>query len=208
MTGSMQPRRRQCVRATGQTFPDAMSASAMSYAQKWPILLTQQAALSTQASAAIVDLGIKQVIVMGGPIAISDAVVLQVVALGVSVVRIAGTDLTDTAQLLAEFELSSTVNGSGQATGLGWAVSHAYGVNVARGDFYADALAGSVVGGRTKTPIVLTLNPSTLGTGIPALFNAEHALAVPNQVDAVTVLGGPLAVTPATLNAVLASIPS
>jgi putative cell wall-binding protein len=194
--------------ATGHTFPDAMSVSAMSYAQKWPILLTQQAALSTQASAAIVDLGIKQVIVMGGPIAISDAVVLQVEALGVSVLRIAGADLTDTAQLLAEFELSSTVNGSSQATGLGWAVSHGYGVNVARGDFYADALAGSVVGGRTKTPIVLTLNPSTLGTGIPALFNAEHALAVPNQVDAVTVLGGPLAVTPATLNAVLASIPS
>ena len=211
MTGSMQPRRRQCVRATGQTFPDAMSASAMSYAQKWPILLTQQAALSTQASAAIVDLGIKQVIVMGGPIAISDAVVLQVEALGVSVLRIAGTDLTDTAQLLAEFELSSTANGSGQATGLGWAVAgtpNTYGVNVARGDFYADALAGSVVGGRTKTPIVLTLNPSTLGTGIPALFNAEHALAVPNQVDAITVLGGPLAVTPAALNAVLASIPS
>ena len=207
MTGSMQPRRRRCVRATGQTFPDAMSASAMSYAQQWPILLTQQAALSTQASAAIVDLGIKQVIVMGGPIAISDAVVLQVEALGVSVLRIAGTDLTDTAQLLAEFELSSTVNGSGQATGLGWAVSHAYGVNVARGDFYADALAGSVVGGRTKTPIVLTLNPSTLGTGIPALFNAEHALAVPNQVDAITVLGGPMAVTPATVSAVLASIP-
>jgi len=94
-----------------------------------------------------------------------------------------------------------------KATGLGWAVSHAYGVNVARGDFYADALAGSVVGGRTKTPIVLTLNPSTLGTGIPALFNAEHALAVPNQVDAITVLGGPLAVTPATVSAVLASIP-
>jgi putative cell wall-binding protein len=198
--------------ATGQTFPDAMSASAMSYAKNWPILLTQQAALSTQASAAIANLGIKQVIVMGGPVAVSDAVVLQLEALGVSVLRIAGTDLTDTAQLLAEFELSTTVNGSSQATGLGWAKLGAnpntYGVNVARGDFYADALAGSVVGGKTHSPIVLTLDPNTLGTGIPALFNDEANLAVPNDVDAVTVLGGPQAVTPATVNAVLASIPS
>ncbi len=196
--------------ATGQTFPDAMAASAMSYAENWPILLTQQGLLAAQAQAAIVNLGIKQVVVMGGPVAVSDAVVVQLEALDVSVLRIAGADLTDTAQLLAEFELSTTANGSGQATGLGWADfganTDAYGVNVARGDFYADALAGSVVGGTNHSPIVLTLNPGTLGSGIPDLFNNEANLAEPNQVEAVTILGGPMAVTPATEAAVLQAI--
>jgi putative cell wall-binding protein len=187
--------------ATGQTFPDAMSASAMSYAGQWPILLTQQASLSPQASAAITNLGIRQVIVMGGPIAVSDTVVTQLEALGVSVIRIAGTDYTNTAQLLAQFELSTT-------NGLGWAVGHTYNIAVARGDFFADALAGSALTGLNHAPIVLTLNPNTLGSGIPGLFTAEHALSPPNQVSNIVVLGGPIAVTPATVNALLASIPS
>jgi putative cell wall-binding protein len=149
---------------------------------------------------------------MGGPVAIADAVVTKLATLGVSVVRIAGTDYTNTAQLLAQFELSTTINPSGQATGLGWADLGAnpntYGVNVARGDFFADALAGSVVGGVNHAPIVLTLTPNSLGTGIPALFTAEAGLPLPNQVDLVTILGGPEAVTPATASAVLAAIPN
>jgi putative cell wall-binding protein len=185
--------------ATGQTFPDAMAASGMSYAQQWPILLTQQASLSPQASAAITNLGIKQVIVMGGPIAISDTVVTQLETLGVSVLRIAGTDYTDTAQLLGQFELSSNV--------LNWAAGHSYDILVARGDFFADALAGSALSGLNQSPIVLTLNPNVLGSGIPALFTFEHGLSPSNQVDSITVLGGPIAVAPATVNQILASIP-
>ena len=196
--------------ATGQTFPDAMAASAMSYAEDWPILLTQQGSLAAQASAAISILGIKQVVVMGGPVAVSDTVVTQLVAMGVSVLRIAGADYTNTGQLLAQFELSTTADGSSRATGLDWADLGAnpntYGVNVARGDFYADALAGSAVGGTNHSPIVLTLNPSTLGSGIPDLFNTEAGLTTPNHVDAVTILGGPMAVTPATEAAVLQAI--
>ncbi len=113
--------------------------------------------MAPQAVAAIANLGIKQVVVMGGPVAISDAVVTQLATLGVSIVRIAGTDYTNTAQLLGQFELSTTINASGQPTGLGWAnlgvTPNTYGVNVARGDFYADALAGSVVGGVNHTPV-------------------------------------------------------
>ncbi len=198
--------------ATGQTFPDAMAASAMSYAKKWPILLTQQASLAAQASSAIANLGIKQVVVMGGPVAISDAVVTKLATLGVSVLRIAGSDYTTTAQLLAQFELSTTINASGQPTGLGWAnlgtTANTYAINVARGDFYADALAGSAIGGVNHAPIVLTLNPTTLGSGIPDLFTAEAGLTLPNHVDLVTILGGPEAVTPATASAVLAAIPT
>jgi hypothetical protein len=81
-------------------------------------------------------------------------------------------------------------------------------VNVARGDFFADALAGSVVGGVNHAPIVLTLTPNSLGIGFPDLFTAEAGLTVPNHVDRVTILGGPEAVTPVTASAVLSAIPT
>ncbi len=198
--------------ATGENYPDAMAASAMSYAQQWPVLLTEQASLAPEAQAAIVNLGIQQVVVMGGPLAVSDAVITQLSGMGVSVLRIAGTDYTDTSQLLAQFELNSATSG----LGLGWAQCYvmqsssstpcSYGVNVSRGDFYTDALAGSVVAGRTRTPILLTLDPNTLGTGIPALFKAEAANNT--FADSLTVFGGPLAVSQATETAVLLAIAS
>jgi putative cell wall-binding protein len=189
--------------ATGENFPDAVAASALVYAQAWPVLLTQQASLAPQAAAAISNLGIQQVVVMGGPIAISDAVVTQLEGMGVSVLRIGGQDYTDTAQLLAQFELNSN--------GLNWSTTYpnlliplTYGVNVARGDFYADALAGSVVGGKTHTPIVLTFDPNTMGTGIPALLKAEASLKI--QVTSLSIFGGPLAVSAPTQLSVLLSI--
>lgn len=99
---------------------------------------------------------------------------------------------------------------AGQATGLVCAdlgvTPNTYGVNVARGDFSADALAGSVVGGVNHAPIVLAVNPTTLGSGIPAPFTAEAGLTLPNQVDQVTILGGPEVVIPATAAAVLQAI--
>jgi hypothetical protein len=106
--------------------------------------------------------------------------------------------------------LSTTANATSQPTGLGWADlgtnPNTYGVNVARGDFYADALVGSLVGGVHHAPILLTLKPDTLGTGIPNLFTAEAGLTLPNMVDLVTILGGPEAVTPATATAVIQAI--
>jgi len=194
--------------ATGENYPDAMAASALAYNKEWPVLLTQQGSLAPEAQSAIVNLGIQQVIVMGGPLAISDAVVTQLEGMGVSVIRIAGTDYTDTAGLLAQFELNST--------GLNWSDSNSvcasssgfYGVSVTRGDFYTDALAGSALAGRSRTPILLTLDPNTLGTGIPALFNAEAALSPANVVDSLQVFGGPLAVSAGTEVSVLEAIAS
>jgi putative cell wall-binding protein len=125
--------------ATGTGWQDAMSASALSYAERFPILLTTPDALSSQAQSAITALGIHQVIVMGGPLAISNSVVTSLQGMGVSVLRIAGQDYTDTADQLANFEVNTTSNG----LGLGWDPINT--VTVARGDFYTDGLAGAVV---------------------------------------------------------------
>lgn len=193
--------------ATGTNYPDAMAASVMAYNKKWPVLLTQQGSLAPEAQAAIVNLGIQQVVVMGGPIAISDAVVTQLEGMGVSVLRIAGQDYTDTAQLLAQFELNAQSNTAGQAEGLGWVPTTlpnhvafgTLGLLVSRGDFYTDALAGSVLGA-AMSPILLTENPSTIGTYLTSFLNAYGN---PNGLfhadpQVLTLLGGPLAITPAT----------
>lgn len=207
--------------ATGSGWQDAESASALSYADALPILLTSPSALSSQAQTAITTLGIDQVIVMGGPDAIANSVVTSLQGLGVSVLRIAGQDYTDTADQLASFEVNTTTGG----LGLGWNPNGT--LTVARGDFYSDGLAGAVdeanggvayaaipgVGNTTNpthpTPLLETFSPSTLGSYLPTfLATAGSATGIDglagttagDKITSLVVLGGPLAVTPSQIS--------
>lgn len=183
------------VLATGTNFQDAEAASTLAYADRLPILLTTPASLSTQALSAIERLGIEQVIVMGGPIAVSDAVVDALEANGISVLRIAGADDTQTAVELAECELGASSIGAG----FGWPATG--GVVIARGDFYSDGLAGAVVaaGGPTRTspePLLLTESPDTVGLYLGSFLTQAGTSGVDgNTVTNLTILGGPEAVT-------------
>jgi putative cell wall-binding protein len=217
--------------ATGGGFQDAISASGLAYAEHLPILLaptsTMPASLQTTGmndlEAAINDLGIKQVIVVGGPDAVSNTVVSDLESsTGVSVLRIAGQDYTATATELADFEANASLNSAGEAEGLGNSASGAtvdYGkiatVAVARGDFYTDALAGSPITGgvvdgaapTTDTPIpqLLTENPSTVGQYLTTFLNGAGTVGIDNQstdiVSSLKVFGGPEAVQPSTISA-------
>lgn len=216
---------RTAIVATGQGFQDAMSASSMAYAEHLPVLLTTPSTLSPEVTSAIDDLGIQQVIVMGGPDAVSNADVTSLQSDGVSVMRIAGQDYTATATEMADFLANTAVNASGLAEGLGSTTSHAtvtYGsattgaadaitdVAVARGDFYTDGLAGSVVTGNGLSatsgpiPLLLTENPTTVGSYLTTFLNGAGTVGIDsNPVDTVsslTIFGGPLAVTPATIS--------
>lgn len=151
--------------ATDRSFTDAASASAPAYSgalqngnhHGFPLLLTGQATLSPAAASALTNDSVQQVLVMGGPIAISDNVVSQIEAMGITVVRIAGQDFTDTSQLLAQFELSST-NLAAQATGLDWDPGS---LSIARGDYYTDAIVVSRIS--AFAPILLTWDPNSTG---------------------------------------------
>ena len=100
---------------------------------------------------------------MGGPIAISDAVLTQVEALGISVLRIAGTDFTDTSQLLAQFELNSVAPpgspNAGQTNGLDYEPTQ---LNIARGDYYTDGIVASSASVGIPHPVDLD-NPNSTG---------------------------------------------
>ncbi len=109
---------RTAILVTDNFFQDAASASGMSYYEHLPILLTPQGALGTEAETGLLDLGIQQVIELGGPLAISNAVNASLASQGISVLRIAGADGSETSVMLAKFELNNLANaGLGEFSG-------------------------------------------------------------------------------------------
>ena len=187
---------RTAILATNNTWQDAAAAGSLSYYEQMPVILTARGALSAQARTALLDLGIQQVVLLGGPIAISDQVVSDLSAIGVKSLRISGVDHTDTAVQLATFEVNPNAGLNGHDAGLDWGTydecfrdtfekALAYGcfvMAVARGDFYADALTSSVVTGRINgirnrefyegpQPILLTIDPNTIGGPLTGFLN-------------------------------------
>src|SRR5579875_3470642 len=206
---------RTAIVASGANFPDASSASVMAYHDKFPLVLTDPNSLSTQAASTLSALGIQQVIVLGGPLAVSNADVSSIMGMGISVIRVAGQDATDTAIQLASLEL----NQQGTTfSGLGWGAPGTWNntVLVARGDFYSDALAGSVLAAIHATPLLLTENPSTLGAYLPGFLNAggsaggidglNAVVGSSGNIQTVQPLGGPLALNASTLSSVVVDV--
>jgi putative cell wall-binding protein len=208
---------RTAIVTSGANFPDATAGSIIAFRNKFPVVLTDPNTLSPQAATTLSALGIQQVIVLGGPLAVSDVVVGSIKGMSISVIRVAGQDQTDTAQQLANFELSPTANFSG----LGWGATSgmtSWGrmILLARGDFYADALAGSVLGKLGANPILLTETPATLGQyltnflntgGSPSGINGLNSVAnFSGNIQTIQPLGGPLALQFSTLNAAAAAV--
>lgn len=169
--------------ATGMNFPDALAGSPVAYAESFPILLTVPNALDTATAGALSTLGIKNVLLLGGTAALSAGVASSIQSMGITVTRVAGSDRTGTATGLADLEVSQ----------LGFSAAHA---NLARGDFYADALAGGAHAGQEKAPVLLTASPGTLGPLATSWLQA-HA----STLTSIHVFGGTTAVTDSTVSA-------
>lgn len=123
---------------------DAIAASPISYAEKFPTLLTQPDALHPQAEAAIDDLGIQLVIILGGTGAVSQAVEDALVEKGLETARIEGDTRFDTAVAVATYAID----------GLDYSDAH---IDIATGRKFADALTGGPNGGNRSTPAALVL---------------------------------------------------
>ncbi|HEU5082056.1 MAG TPA: cell wall-binding repeat-containing protein, partial [Acidimicrobiales bacterium] len=166
--------------ATGLTFPDALAASAPAYSGVHPILLTATGSLSPAAAAAIRDLGIQQVIIMGGTAAVSSAVENSVERTGVVVTttRIAGADRGATARELADLLVEPRPDGFGYGTTQAVITS---------GVAFPDALAAGPLAGRAQAPILFA-SPTT---DAAASFLRDHRATI----TALTIVGGVDAVT-------------
>jgi putative cell wall-binding protein len=163
---------------SGDTFPDALAAGPISASQGLPILLTNPAGLHDQAKAALQSLGIKQVLIVGGTGAVSASSEAQIKALGIATRRIAGPTRQATAVAVAEVERGE----------LSYPLTR---VELARGDSFADALAGGTRGGKVFAPILLTAG-ATLGAEARGFIKANTP-----TIAFVDVLGGTGAVSDA-----------
>lgn len=177
--------------ADANEFQDALASSPLASAYNVPVLLTPGGqGLDSNAAAAIDNLHVNQVIIVGGSDAVSDQVVTQLEGMGVSVLRIAGTTFDATANELAQFETNDyqAPNPSSSAPttvdGLDSAAKSYTGdsltVGTSRGDAYQDALSSSQVLGEGGVglvdPLLLNDGTSTLSTGTAA-FLTSHGTA-------------------------------
>jgi hypothetical protein len=209
---------RTAIIATDVSSQDAAWASAMAYADHLPILITPQETLGSAAETGLLDLGIQQVIVVGGNLAVDTPVTAAIEAQGIAVLRLAGTDASQTSVDVAEFELNTDYTSAGEPEGLGWAAAQStpssntctnggfaaetgsyqpagaefidcsVTVGLVRGDDTADAMSSSVVTGQNFYPIIATESPSSLGQYATAFFNAAGS---PSGVDPVFDTGDP-----------------
>jgi putative cell wall-binding protein/uncharacterized protein (DUF2141 family) len=139
---------RTAILATGEDFPDALAAGPLSYAERFPVLLTPGDALGENAEAAFAELDIEHVLITGGPDAVSGTIEAELTAQGITSERIAGPTRYTTAVEIAEYATAR----------LGFVET---GVDVATGRDFPDALTGGPHAGENLVPILLANEANT-----------------------------------------------
>ncbi|WP_310796066.1 cell wall-binding repeat-containing protein [Herbiconiux gentiana] len=158
--------------ASGETFPDALSASPLTGREPGPVLLTQKGTLPAAVGAEIGRSKAQYVYVMGGEQAVSAAVVAEVSKIA-TVIRVDGPD---------RFAVSAAASKRSFRP-------HTYTVYVASGQAFPDALAGGPAAIVAGSPVLLVTKD-----GIPAPIAAELERLSPYRI---VLLGGPNAVSDA-----------
>lgn len=182
--------KRTAIIARGDLLPDALAAGALAYGSHLPLILTSPTALTLDAKAQLRELGIQQVIIMGGPLAITQSVETAIGALNITVrVRAGATGQgrSYTSYALANFERAHVP---------GWSSS---GLTVASGAdaHLVDALSGSQYAGLNKLPILITTSATSAGS--VTTYAAENA----STLTTGRIFGGDLAVSSAVESAIL-----
>lgn len=173
---------RHLVLGRADAYADALAAAPLAASLGAPVVLTAPAGLRSDVRSLVGRLGVTDVVLVGGTGAISEQVVTDLRAAGVTRVRrIAGANRFDTARLVAA-ELGGTdaylVEGANADPGRGW----------------PDAVAVSGLAALQRRPILLTTSgalPSETAAAIDALGTRT-----------VTIVGGSAAVSDAVAAAV------
>ena len=151
--------------ATGLNYPDALSASAAAGSKNVPVILLDGAATVNSAIAASL-VKITSVKVAGGPVAVSDSMVASINALGISSVRLYGSD---------RYQTSVAINRDAFAT-----ASTMY---LAVGLAFPDALSGAAAAGALDSPLYVTM-PGCVSNELRADVNSR-------SISALKLIGGP-----------------
>ena len=150
---------------SGYDFPDALSVASQAALTKTPILLTHSNYLSSPTASALEELGVKETLVIGGRIAVSDEVMSKLP----NPTRVYGSDRIATNIAIQEhFNVKA---------------KHLY---VATGNNFADSLTGAVLAANENSSILLVRN---------YLAETTKNYITKNNIEELTILGGTGAVS-------------
>jgi len=168
--------------ASGENFPDALSAAAVAGIEKSPVLLVTRDSVPAVIAAELRRLKPKGIVIMGGPNAIGVAVATELGRYAPTT-RAGGAD---------RYVVSAAVSAGEFADD----VPVAY---IASGENFPDALSGSAAAGHLRGPVLLVKKDS-----VPAAVAAELDRLHPREIVA---LGGPNSLSDATIKEVMNHTP-
>ena len=158
--------------ASGEDFPDALSAAAAAGKSGAPVLLVDRS-LTSKTRAELSRLDPSTIYVIGGTSAVPNTVVNELKAYG-TVKRIAGVDRYATAAAVSESAFSSASK-----------------VFIANGENFPDAMAAAAAAGHSNAPVLL------VDDRVPSVTKAELARLDPSTIY---VIGGTAAVSNDVVN--------
>ncbi len=157
----------------GDDFPDALAGAPLAYDLDAPMLVTRTDSLRKETKSEIQRLGAKNVVILGGHLAIDESVEKELDEMGLNVDRIDGPTRFDTARMIADR--------------LGGNHQEAIVINV---DAFADAMAIAPYAARNGVPILLTKRDSIPSQTKQLLDGTSKQI----------VLGGDLVISDSILN--------
>lgn len=163
--------------ANGEGFADALAGSPVAFAGPTPVLYTEQDVLRAEAAAFIDEVDVEQVIILGGPVAISADVEAAVEARGPEVVRLGGATRVETSTIVAEWASDRLAFGLDD-------------IMLARGDDFPDAMTAGQLAGVARRPLVVAANPTALSQEGRAFFARNCG-----TIEVVQAVGGQAAVS-------------
>lgn len=160
--------------ATGENFPDAISAGAVGALLGAPILLTRHDSIPSTTSDALSELAPQTVVILGGEAAVSAVVEAKLAAKYPSVIRLWGRDRYATAASVAQWHFTDPTT-----------VDTVY---VVSGNHYVDALVAGPLATTDGAPVLLVRQDT-----IPWVTMAEIERLAPSRI---VIVGGSLSVGP------------
>lgn len=188
--------------ASAADFPDALTAAAPAGLLAAPVLLTGRDALAPEVRELLATGGAREVVVAGGEAAVGAGVVEELTSLGVAVTRLAGPDRFATSRAVNDWAVGElacdpapggpeTTTPGAAETATAAACLDPSGLVVARGDVFADALAGGPLAAARRH--LLAIVPRTdvrSSPDVAAYLDGRDA-----GLARVTLLGGPAALS-------------
>ncbi|MGO3764715.1 cell wall-binding repeat-containing protein [Glutamicibacter arilaitensis] len=167
--------------ASGERFPDALSGSPLATLKNAPMLLVKKGSLPPSVTTELKRLRPNNIIVLGGPLAVSDKTVSELKAYG-NITRVWGSNLYDTSSKISR----------------NW--SKASSVYLATGERFEDAMSLAAVVAGKKSPMLLTKKSS-----LPASTIRELKRLNPSHIY---MAGGPIAISDAVERQVKNAVPN